>query len=126
MRFFTTTGPVVPKKHYCIPPLSRFDLDEILMLIGQEKYFVLHAPRQVGKTSYMLALSDYLNEQGNYKALYFNVEPAQAVRENIESAMQVILGSLASAARDFLHDPFPNEVMGQILAERGQGHWRRC
>lgn len=33
MRFFNTTGPVRPADHYCIPPLTRFDLDEILMLI---------------------------------------------------------------------------------------------
>jgi hypothetical protein len=46
MRFFNTAGPVDPRRHYCIPPLTRFDLDEVLMLIAQHKYFVLHAPRQ--------------------------------------------------------------------------------
>lgn len=51
MRFFNTAGPVNREKHYCLPPLKRFDLDEILYLIRQEKYFVLHAPRQTGKTS---------------------------------------------------------------------------
>lgn len=25
-RFFTTTGPVKPDRHYCIPPLDRLDL----------------------------------------------------------------------------------------------------
>ncbi|MEM7128262.1 MAG: ATP-binding protein [Chloroflexota bacterium] len=121
MRFFNTTGPIDTDDHYYIPPLTRFDLDDVLMLIDQKRYFVLHAPRQVGKTSYMLALSEYLNQQEKFRALYFNVEPAQAMRENVEAAMQVILGSLASAARDFLHDPFPNQIMGEILAERGPG-----
>lgn len=51
MRFFNTAGPVNPADHYCVPPLSRFNLDEMLLLIQQKKYFVLHAPRQVGKTS---------------------------------------------------------------------------
>ena len=43
MRFFNTTGPVRLDKHYGIPPLERLDLDEVLMLVRQERYFVLHA-----------------------------------------------------------------------------------
>jgi len=49
MRFFNTAGPVNCQDHYCLPPLSRFDLAEILSLIAQKKYFVLHAPGRVGK-----------------------------------------------------------------------------
>ena len=56
MRSFNTAGPVKPDTHYCIPPLSRIDLDEALGLVRDEKYFVLHAPRQTGKTSALLAL----------------------------------------------------------------------
>ena len=55
MRFFNTEGPVRPDKHYCVPPLARLDLDRILTCIRREKYFVLHAPRQTGKTSALLA-----------------------------------------------------------------------
>ena len=51
MRFFNTTGPVRPGKHYSIPPLERLDLDDVLGLVRDERYFVLHAPRQTGKTS---------------------------------------------------------------------------
>ena len=64
MRFFTTEGPVNCADHYCLPPLARFDLDEILALIAQKKYFLLHAPRQTGKTTCLLALADYLNHDG--------------------------------------------------------------
>jgi hypothetical protein len=46
MRFFNTEGPNRAEDHYCLPPLERWDLAEILMLIGQKKYFLLHAPRQ--------------------------------------------------------------------------------
>jgi hypothetical protein len=53
-RFFNTAGPVRCAIHYCLPPLERFDLAEILNLIDQQKYFVLHAPRQTGKTSSLL------------------------------------------------------------------------
>ena len=33
MRFFNTTGPVRCRDHYCLPPLERFELPEILNLI---------------------------------------------------------------------------------------------
>lgn len=49
-RFFNTAGPIMPDVHYHIEPLSRIDLDDLLTLIRQRKYFVLHAPRQTGKT----------------------------------------------------------------------------
>ena len=87
MRFFNTAGPVRCDKHYCLLPLERFDLKEILNLINQEKYFVLHAPRQTGKTTCLLALMDYLNKAGEYRALYINVEAAQAAREDVAEGM---------------------------------------
>ena len=59
--FFNTSGPVVAADHYCVPPLERIDLSDILSLIGTKRYFVLHAPRQTGKTSALLALRDLLN-----------------------------------------------------------------
>ena len=61
MRSFNTTGPVRPEKHYCVSPLSRLDLDDVLALVRDEKYFVLHAPRETGKTSVLLTLRDLLN-----------------------------------------------------------------
>ncbi|MEM7535772.1 MAG: ATP-binding protein, partial [Chloroflexota bacterium] len=104
MRTFNTAGPVRPHEHYCLSPLERFDLDEIEFLIQQKKYFILHAPRQVGKTSYLLALMDYLNQQGMYRCLYFNVEGAQSMRETVYDAMQMIIGQMASRARNHLGD----------------------
>jgi predicted AAA+ superfamily ATPase len=77
MRFFNTVGPVTPIDHSCLPPLSRFNLEEVLALIAQKRYFVLHAPRQTGKTSCLPALTKYLNETGQYRALYANVETGQ-------------------------------------------------
>jgi hypothetical protein len=44
MRFLNTAGPVNPELHYCLPPLGRLNWDELLLLIEQQKYFVLHAP----------------------------------------------------------------------------------
>ena len=68
MGFFTTAGPVNGSDHNCLQPLERFDLTEIEMLLAQKKYFVLHAPRQTGKTTSMPALVDHLNAGKNYRA----------------------------------------------------------
>ena len=114
-RFFTTTGPVKPDRHYCIPPLDRLDLDDVLALVGDEKYFVLHAPRQTGKTSALLALRDRLNADG-YRCVYVNVEVGQTAREDIERAMRTVLGRLASQARMTLGDEFLDGVFRDLLA----------
>ena len=121
MRFFNTEGPVVARDHYCVPPLERFDLAEILRLIRQKRYFVLHAPRQTGKTSALLALRDLLNgdARGEFRCVYANVEAAQAAREDLELAMQAILDELASRARSTLRDDFLDEVWPGILARSG-------
>ena len=76
VRKFNTEGPVVAADHYHIPPLERIDLDAVLGLIRDKKYFVLHAPRQTGKTSALLALRDLLNGggQGDFRCGYANVE----------------------------------------------------
>lgn len=48
MRFFNTAGPVNPADHYCLPPLNRLDLDDILLLIEQKNIlFSMPLARQV-------------------------------------------------------------------------------
>ena len=121
MRFFNTAGPIRPQDHYHVPPLERLDLDGVLTLIEQKKYFVLHAPRQTGKTSALLALRDLLNGEGDYRCVYVNVEGAQVLHEDVERATQVILGELASWARSTLGDEFLDAIWLDILAKYGPG-----
>ena len=120
MRFFNTTGPVRPAEHYCIPPLDRLDLDGVLALIRNQRYFVLHAPRQTGKTSALLALRDLLNEgaAGAYRCVYANVEVGQAAGEDTERAMRAILSQLALEAR-FAGDAFLDGVWPELLEKAG-------
>lgn len=95
-KFFNTAGPIQPDIHYMVNPLNRINLNEIEMLINQRKYFVLHAPRQTGKTSMLLALRDYLNQQGRYVCVYANVEGGQAARNNVESVINGTCQTIAS------------------------------
>ena len=105
VRFFNTAGPVNLEMHYSIPPLERLDVDDLLLLIRQWKYFVLHAPRQTGKTSTLLALRDRLNGGGEFRCAYVNVETGQSAREDVAEAMRAILGQMASEAEYVLNDP---------------------
>ncbi len=115
MRFFTTEGPVRPEKHYCLAPLQRWNLEEVLGLVEQEKYFLLHAPRQTGKTTCLLALAESLNRQGRYRALYANIEVAQAYREQVDAGMGVVVEQMARGARDQLGDAQATELAHQVI-----------
>ncbi len=119
MRTFNTAGPIVPARHYHIAPLGRVNRDEIYELIEDWRYFILHAPRQTGKTSALLALMDELNQAGRYRALYVNVEGAQAARENTHEAMESILNELGISARIYLADDFVRENWRRILDSSG-------
>ena len=128
-RFFNTAGPQKLDINYSIDPLSRFDLDDILTLIHRQRYFVLHAPRQTGKTSCMLALRDYLNKEGNYICVYTNVEAGQAARNNIKSVVATVCGNiametdlllkntLASDLRKQFHEADPNEMFSAYISK---------
>jgi len=118
MRFFNTEGPVHPKDHYSLPPLHRWNLDEIRGLIDQKKYFLLHAPRQTGKTSCLLALVDALNQEGRYRAVYANLETAQAARENVVLAMTGVVQTIANSARLVVKDPQVTTLAREVLADQ--------
>ena len=120
MRFFNTEGPVRPDKHYAIRPLDRVNVGEFLALIRAERYFALHAPRQTGKTSALIALRDLLNsgEVGNFRCVDVNVEVGQVARDDVARGMRAILGILAENARG-LGDDYPGSVWQDVLASMG-------
>ncbi|MDG4552382.1 MAG: AAA-like domain-containing protein [Candidatus Contendobacter sp.] len=122
MRFFNTAGPVNPALHYALPPLSRIDLDDVLQLIEQQKYFVLHAPRQTGKTSVLLALMELLNRGERYRCLYANIEGAQAYRGNVDAALRTVVMHLATVAEVYLNERrFKGWALAAVREQGGGG-----
>ena len=103
----------------CVPPLGRLDADELLLLVRQRKYFVMHAPRRTGKTSALLALRDELNAGGEFRCVYVNVEGGQSAREDVGAALRAILSALARGARETLDDLFVAEARLGILDAAG-------
>ena len=120
MHFFNTEGPVRPHKHYAVAPLERLDLGELLGLIRAERYFVLHAPRQTGKTSALIALRELLNsgDAGDFRCVDVNVEPGQVARDDVASGIGDVLGGIADSAI-LLGDDYPAGAWRDILAEMG-------
>lgn len=72
---FNTTGPCFPDEHYMLPALDR--LPGIRELVAGGNYFVIHAPRQTGKTTTLKALADEINAKGEMFALYCSLETLQ-------------------------------------------------
>jgi hypothetical protein len=88
-KFFNIAGPVIPGRHYFLP--QRLDIQKIDELISRNYYFILHAPRQTGKTSAIFQLVQHLREGNQYTPLYVNVENAQAARGDAKAGIQTIL-----------------------------------
>ncbi|MCI5150477.1 MAG: ATP-binding protein, partial [Candidatus Electrothrix sp. MAN1_4] len=69
---FNTTGPCLQERHYMLPPEQR--LSEVRDLIDDQAFFVIHAPRQTGKTTLLRNLSRQLTEEGRYAAITCSLE----------------------------------------------------
>ena len=113
-RFFNTAGPNRPDEQYTIDPLSRIDLEDVLMMIWQKKYFVMHAPRQTGKTSCLLALRDLLNSQGNYIAVYANVEGGQASYNDKATVIKSTIDTLTGETRLIIKNDLADKACRQV------------
>jgi len=120
MQRFNTAGPIRPTLDYHIPPLDRLALPEVLGLVRDERYFVLHAPRQTGKTTALLTLRDLLNDgsEGDYRCAYINVEPAQTAREDVGRAMGAIASQIAREARYTLNDHATADAADEVDTNR--------
>ena len=100
-RWFNTAGPCQADIHYMLSPTSR--LPNLERLIRQRNYFVIHAPRQMGKTTAMLALAQQLTTSGHYAAVMVSAEVGAAFIHDPGAAENAILGSWR--ARALLHLP---------------------
>lgn len=98
MPYFNTSGPCQRDIHYLLPPTRRLPIADLQRLIDQRNYFVLHAPRQVGKTTAMLALAQDLTATGHYAAVLVSAELGAPFTDDPGAAEMAILGSWRRAA----------------------------
>ena len=92
-KYFNISGPCNEEDHYMIPVIHRNR--EILNLIEQKHYFVIHAARQTGKTTTIQHVVNYLNSQNQYYALYCSLESVQTFGEP-EKGIPEILKNIRS------------------------------
>lgn len=94
-RRFCIAGPIIPEKHYFLP--HRLDWPLLNSFIENQFYFVLHAPRQSGKTTAIREYVNYLNhEHRAYTTLYLSTEPAHSAKNDVQKAMFWLLVQLKS------------------------------
>ncbi|MDR2578515.1 MAG: hypothetical protein LBC70_06880, partial [Chitinispirillales bacterium] len=67
--FFNVAGPCLANRHYMLDPFRGIHA-ELMGLIDEGHYFVIHAARQTGKTTLLWGLVNTINMQGDYYALY--------------------------------------------------------
>jgi hypothetical protein len=109
---FNTAGPCIPSMHYMLPALPR--MPNIHKLIDTQRYFVLHAPRQSGKTTVIQAIVDMVNAQGSYYAMYCDLEH-DSYNLDPRDSMRIILGSLDQA--------LAKSPVGALRKARSDGFW---
>ena len=119
-RRFNTAGPNNPEDHYTLPVLAR--LPDIRRLIDDKLYFVLHAPRQAGKTTALMTLARELTHEGGYVAVLVSMESGVPFRDNVGMAEDAVLSAWRSAASrrlppELRPPPFPTAPPGRRVAD---------
>jgi hypothetical protein len=98
VRFFNTTGPCNPWEHYTLPPADRLVNAQLDRYIRDKLYWVLHAPRQTGKTTFLRSWAREINAGGEATACYVSVETCQGITD-LERAMRTIHQSICFFAK---------------------------
>ena len=125
-RRFNTAGMCIEGQHYMVPPIPR--LPEAPPLIEQGAFFVVHAPRQTGKSTTLRAICQMLTAQGRYAAVDFSCETAEPAQDDVAWAERLVLDALRSAAASQLPadchppKPWPEAEPGRVLRE-GLAMW---
>jgi hypothetical protein len=121
VRFFNTTGPCNPYDHYMLPPQDRLVGAQLHRYIRDKLYWVLHAPRQTGKTTFLQSWMRQINAGDEAVSCYVSVERCQGVKEAERS-----MPDLCKAVQDYakfsdlpipeIITTGPNSMLTEILA----------
>ncbi len=98
-----------------VDPLRR--LEGVRELIDRQSYFVLHAPRQAGKTTALTALAERLTAEGHYASALVSCESGRATSDDVGAAEDAILG----AWRALLSVRLPAELQPPVWPSTAPG-----
>ena len=101
--------------------------------VERKRYFIVHAPRQTGKSTTLTALAEELTREGRYVALKFSCESGEPGPDEIGTTELRVLDAIrtAAAARGFPvewmpPDPWPDVVSGRRIANALQEWAVKC
>ena len=124
LRFFNTTGPCNPDEHYMLPPEERLVGAQLHRYISDKLYWVLHAPRQTGKTTFLQSWMREINGSGEAVACYVSVERCQGISE-VERAIPAVCAAIVKYATDF-DLPVPSTAESAIsMLDNILSNWSR-
>ncbi|RCK73280.1 MAG: Cell division protein FtsI [Peptidoglycan synthetase] [Candidatus Ozemobacter sibiricus] len=123
-RFFNTTGPCNPVEHYMLSPKQRLVGAMLDKYLTHNLYWVLHAPRQTGKSTFLLSWVREINASRSAIACYASVEVCQGETE-VSLTNRAICQSIISSARlslvpdavPVIPDADPLTLVGEFLAQ---------
>lgn len=103
-----------------LPPQPR--LPQARTLIEEGRFFVVHAPRQTGKTTTLAALAGRLTREGRHLAVRFSCERARAAGDDYAAAERMVLRAIRDAviagnvpADRMPPEPWPETSPGSML-----------
>ncbi len=127
-RRFNVAGPCRPDWHYMIPAERR--IPEAPALVEQSGYFVVHAPRQTGKTTALRALAQNLTVSGRYAAVLLSCEAGEVAGDDFAAAERIVVSRIRGEAESHLPPelwppPFPDAPAGDRFYT-GLSTWARA
>ncbi|RVX42564.1 AAA domain-containing protein [Nonomuraea polychroma] len=122
-RYFNTTGPCHPRVHYVLPSQPR--LPQARQLIGMDRFFVIHAPRQSGKTTLLHSLQHELTKEGAAVAATISCEAASVAGDDYEAAELILLNELRRSTAS-APDPWPEAPPGGRLGAALEAWAAQC
>jgi DNA polymerase III delta prime subunit len=128
-RWFNIAGPCRPAHHYTLPVTRR--LPRVRGLVEHQSYFVLHAPRQVGKTTSLDALARELTAEGRFAAALLSMEVGAVFPADTGAAELAILSAWRGGAESRLPaelqpPPWPEEPPGARIGAALKAWARAC
>ena len=88
-RIFNIAGPCIPGRHYMLDPFRGIE-NELMDLVDEGHYFVIHAARQSGKTTLLQELARKINEQGEHYCLYCSLEAVSVLKDPAQGSPAIV------------------------------------
>ena len=125
VRFFNTTGPCNPWDHYMLPPEERLVGAQLHRYIKDKLYWVLHAPRQTGKTTFLQNWMREINAGEEAIACYVTVEICKG-QTDIRDTMPALCEAVKYWAKQY-DLPVPAQDTGEPMAAFNSilAHWAK-